>query len=398
MRRSLAVTARRHCPVGATAIAVGTVAIAIATLAVVTIAVAMGAAGGVAAIDGSTTSSPQSVDDAFLQTDEIDPDRVVLEADVDEAGTAVWSIEYRIDIEQEDREAAFEDLAAEIDANESAYLDPFVERMSRTVETAEETTGRSMALENPAAETDRRELPESTGVVTYRFEWVGFAATDDDALVAGDAVAGLFFEADTRFVLRYPEGYAVESVRPEPDDRGDRSVRWDGPVEFADDEPRVVAVPEDDPTLPAGWLAGGVGLVIVLAGAVWWWLRRRPDEPPAEPTEGTVVSAEHDEATETGERDDREGPSESSATEAATDVPSELLSSEERVIRLLEANGGRMKQQEVVAAFDWSDARASQVVGELREQGKIESFRVGRENVLRLLDEDEEPGSPLEPE
>jgi uncharacterized membrane protein len=67
----------------------------------------------------------------------------------------------------------------------------------------------------------------------------------------------------------------------------------------------------------------------------------------------------------------------------------ELLSPEERVMRLVTERGGRIKQQEVVSELDWSAARTSQVVGSLRESGDIETFRLGRENVLKLPEEDE---------
>ncbi|MFC7232041.1 helix-turn-helix transcriptional regulator [Saliphagus sp. GCM10025308] len=69
----------------------------------------------------------------------------------------------------------------------------------------------------------------------------------------------------------------------------------------------------------------------------------------------------------------------------------ELLSNEEQVINLLESRGGRMKQQSVVEELDWTDAKTSKVVTGLREEGKLESFRLGRENVLSLP-EAEGPG------
>jgi len=47
-----------------------------------------------------------------------------------------------------------------------------------------------------------------------------------------------------------------------------------------------------------------------------------------------------------------------------------------------------MRQQEVVAETGWTEAKTSQVVGEMREAGTIETFRLGRENVLKLADED----------
>ena len=69
-----------------------------------------------------------------------------------------------------------------------------------------------------------------------------------------------------------------------------------------------------------------------------------------------------------------------------TETPPELLSNEERVLQLLEQRGGRIKQQDVVSELDWTEAKTSQVVGDLREDDEIEVFRIGRENVLSLPD------------
>jgi uncharacterized membrane protein len=71
----------------------------------------------------------------------------------------------------------------------------------------------------------------------------------------------------------------------------------------------------------------------------------------------------------------------------------ELLSNEEKVLRLVEDNGGRMKQKQVVEELDWTAAKTSQVVGDLRDDEKLESFRLGRENVLTLPDVDLEPNN-----
>lgn len=45
-----------------------------------------------------------------------------------------------------------------------------------------------------------------------------------------------------------------------------------------------------------------------------------------------------------------------------------------------------MKQQQLVDELGWTDAKTSSVVSQLRENGTIDSFRLGRENVLHLPD------------
>jgi len=103
------------------------------------------------------------------------------------------------------------------------------------------------------------------------------------------------------------------------------------------------------------------------------------------PTRDPVTSAaDADEggraATDDGDGADAEGAPESERED--------LLSNEERVLQFVREQGGRVKQQEIVEAFDWTEARTSQIVRDLRDDGTLEGFRLGRENVLKLPDED----------
>jgi len=68
--------------------------------------------------------------------------------------------------------------------------------------------------------------------------------------------------------------------------------------------------------------------------------------------------------------------------------PAELLSNEEQVLKLLRAEGGRVKQQALATELDWTAAKTSQVIGGLRDDGELETFRIGRENVVTLPDTD----------
>ena len=89
-----------------------------------------------------------------------------------------------------------------------------------------------------------------------------------------------------------------------------------------------------------------------------------------------------------------DGSSEGGAATGIGDTPPEdLLSNEERVLQLLQKNGGRMKQKQVAEQLDWTAAKTSQVVGGLRDDDEVDSFRLGRENVLTLPDVDIEGGA-----
>jgi hypothetical protein len=79
---------------------------------------------------------------------------------------------------------------------------------------------------------------------------------------------------------------------------------------------------------------------------------------------------------------------------AATDdadgeeLDEELLSDEERVERLLERNGGRMKQATIVKETGWSNAKVSQLLSAMEEEGRVDKLRIGRENLISFPDED----------
>jgi hypothetical protein len=66
----------------------------------------------------------------------------------------------------------------------------------------------------------------------------------------------------------------------------------------------------------------------------------------------------------------------------------ELLPPDERVESLLRAENGRMRQSDVVEATDWSKAKVSRTLSDMEEAGTVSRFRLGRENVVTLADEE----------
>jgi hypothetical protein len=68
-------------------------------------------------------------------------------------------------------------------------------------------------------------------------------------------------------------------------------------------------------------------------------------------------------------------------------VDETLLSDEERVLRLLEENGGRMKQANIVSETGWSNAKVSQLLSGMAEDEDVQKLRIGRENLITLPDE-----------
>jgi hypothetical protein len=314
-----------------------------------------------------------------LAQQSVDPDVVVMSAAVDADGDADWTVAYRIRLDDDNDTQAFEDLRADIQSNETAYTDRFGDRMRRTAGTAENATGREMAVRNVSVTARQETFGQTYGVVTYQFQWTNFAATSDGQLDVGDALAGLFLDGETSLTLRWPAAYTATSVSPQPDDRTNTSVTWRGQRQFGSGEPRVVLVQQAagdggggiDPLLVGGAVLAL--LVLAVAAAV----RRRGAGASDDPTDETSPVSSAD-----------AGADESGSTTASDSPPADLLSNEEQVLQLLEAHGGRVKQQAVASQLEWTAAKTSQVIGGLRDEGELETFRIGRENVVTLPDVD----------
>lgn len=326
------------------------------------------------------------------QVGDLDSDLVIIQADVGANGTAAFQIQYAILLADENETQAFAELAGDIEANESVYLGRFSDRMNATVESAESTTGRNMSVGDFGVSTNTTTLGKEYGLVTYTATWTGFAATSADQIRVGDALEGLFIDQDTRFQIHWADAYQLESVEPAPTSTAEGEVVWSGPREFGDNEPSVVLTPapvgtEPGPTTTTAgpatttatstgtgipWMVIGFGVVaIIFLVLVRSWLG---EDSGIRSTETPMES----------------GGAPGGAVTEQPEPTAELLSNEERVEQYLESVGGRAKQQEIVEALDWTEAKTSQVLSEMSDAESIEKFRIGRENVVKLPDFDEE--------
>lgn len=340
-----------------------------------------------------------------LAQEQVDPDTVVLQVDLQEDGDTRWTVSYRTRLDDDNTTEAFRSLQDDVDANPDTYTADFGDRMGRTVATAENATGREMTLRNLTVTAETEALPQEYGVVTYRFEWTNFAAVEGEQLRAGDAISGLFLDSESTLRITWPDGYERASVDPSPTRNDETSVAWDGRLDFGSDEPRVVVSPADagGQTTTIGEAADGdgnawllvVATLLAASGVVaLLWVNRRygftdggsgnaatADDaaPDTDDTAAGGAAAAGSTADADGAGDDEDG---------TASPPPELLSNEERVLQLLDDNAGRMKQQQVAEQLDWTAAKTSQVIGDLRDEDRLETFRIGRENVVTLPDVD----------
>jgi hypothetical protein len=354
-----------------------------AVLAVLAVVASVGPVGAAPATAGQT--APGATAPPGLGQIDFEPSETVIRVHLREDGGANWTVSYELELATANDTAAFRDIQDDVAANESAYVADFAAGIRATVADAERATGREMSASAFAVRT-RHDRIQDVGYVVYEFEWSAFAAEGGDRIVAGDALAGFYLERDTTLRVSWPDAYALSSVEPAGAE-SENAVTWTGQASqgFDASGPRIV-VSRGGGGPPLALVAGALALAALAAGGLLLYRRRDGAETvaPDAATE-TAPDPEADEAA-------GESPPAGDSASPQDEPPAELLSNEEQVLRFLEERGGRAKQQEVVETLDWTAAKTSQVVSDMHDEGAIEKFRLGRENVLKLPDEDDEGG------
>lgn len=405
----------------------------------------------VAAPGGAQSPALSPADDAFVgdpvsqadglgvaQTDDQpDPDNTITRIGLVADGSATWEITLRTRLATEDDLAEYERFQDRFRENTSRYLDPFTDRMTGVVAAANDTSDRKMRATEFEADTAIQEVPRRWGVVSFRFTWTGFAATDGDDVIVGDVFDGGFFIGDDDVLeITAPDGYAIATADPTPDELDNRVAEWHGREDFDDGRPSVRAASTDADGGSAdggdgggndggnGGVGGSVDTALALAGiagillvvglaAVAYAVQSgrlvlggdESDDGGTEtgPESGAAASAERPAAMSNadagssvqGETGPSAVPDESGNETTQTGdgtataaVDPDLLTDEDHVRRALRDEGGRMKQSAIVEELGWSKSKTSRVLSQMADEGEVEKLRIGRENVIDLPDEE----------
>ena len=378
-------------------------------LLVLALLLALAGPPGVAAGASATAPTPER---PVLQSGTFDPNVTIIELDLAVGGDAHWTVTHSFDLNDANDTRAFGRLAEEFERG--AVGGRYLATMRRASEIASESTGREMAIRNVSREAT---VANGTGRLTTTLTWTSFARASGDTLHVGDAFAlrsgswlpGL--TSDERLVVSPPPGYRIDDA-PSADSFRNGSLVWEGPEDF---EPGYLSITYREVTAPPspqggngtdtplpGFLDGrllpivgglfGAGLLLLVA--YLFFRRETPSGPVAEANggvesdDGGATSAEPGgpaDPAESTDPGDEVGPD---PTDGGAAVDPELLSDEERVEHLLQQNGGRMKQANIVRETNWSNAKVSQLLSSMDEEDRINKLRIGRENLITLPDED----------
>ncbi|PSP72890.1 hypothetical protein BRC86_11140 [Halobacteriales archaeon QS_3_64_16] len=342
----------------------------------------------------------------------IEPARTNLTIQLRPNGDAQWTVRVAVELSGPNRTRAFRELAGRYEAGRTE-VGPSVVPFERALAATSPGVEREMAL---LERSRSARIENGTGYLELQFVWTNFAEADEGRLQVGDAfrtprgtwLPGL--AANQTLVLLGPPGYGVSSAPIGP---SGGTLRWDGPEAFEPDSlaityrrgfrattTRTTTTPPADTGMNFAPLAGiaalGVGLLLVLyvrsQGMVLPDTGRK-DTGSSAGGNGAIGSDDErrkgttDAPAGTGGTDSTVGgdPGEGSA---AAGIDTDLLSDEERVEHLLDANGGRMRQADIVTETRWSNAKVSQLLSAMDRDDRVEKLRIGRENLISLPEED----------
>ena len=331
--------------------------------------------------------------------------------------SADWTVAVRYALADENETAAFEAAAERFRDGEvgpdSELFEGFRREANRNVDrsmTIRDVDREAVVHDDPDEYDVATEESAAVGELRLTFTWTEFLAQDGESLILGDALTTpgnetwlRSLEAGQTLEVSTPEGYTVTGTPSTAVARlSDGDVIIDGPQTFDGGEPvAIVYGPAGAGAPPWLLLTGAVALVAALfAGVVWYRRSDSEDGGADEAASGGGNAPNGDDRGPTGAVDpDRAEGDAGGAGGAATDDSGDedgpdlsLLSDEERVERLLDENGGRMRQADIVAETGWSDAKVSQLLSAMADEGRVEKLRLGRENLISLPDGEEGDG------
>ena len=336
---------------------------------------------------------------------------------------ARWTVSVRYALADETDRAAFDAirdrfLDGEI-GPDATLFEGFAREASRSVdrEMQIEDVDREVVVHEDTSSFDVADA-ETTAVGEFRltFVWTEFLEEDGENLLLGDALTTpdggtwlVSLEEGQTLEVATPEGYTVTGTPGATVPLRDNAVIVEGPRTFSEDDRIAVVYAPTETTAPPWTMltAAIVVAAVLIAGSIVGY--RRIDGDTGSGGRGSAdeatVDSDGGERTDSGRRDAATGVSgdpgpASGGTEsddvAAGEEDLSLLSDEERVERLLEDNGGRMRQADIVAETGWSDAKVSQLLSAMADSGRVEKLRLGRENLISVPDDEGDGGDDSE--
>lgn len=202
----------------------------------------------------------------------------------------------------------------------------------------------------------------------FQFTWLNFSIIQDGQISFGDVFRTGFFDqlyGDGELQISYPLTYKVESISPQPNgiSTAPQMLDYLGTQFFVDGSPSITLVPEltspsPDHTMDnVDWqfyVALGVSAFAVIAAFVSLFLARRRARQRREETKPQSVT-----------------------------IPV-VETDEEKIVKLIRANGGSAFQTAIGEQLRFSKAKTSQLLSALENKGVVARYKKGRDKIVTL--------------
>lgn len=262
-----------------------------------------------------------------------------------EDGSALWDLETRIELKTQADIDFFNEYMAALEEDEEFIIQKKKESLQNIINTVAYSSGREMTIENISLSYQNiNSINKKYGVVNIKFLWKSFGSKDKDILKIGDAFSkGSYIKNGEVLVIEYPEGWSINSIYPEPDEKRENSLFWYGPKILLENEPKIVLRRDSIIGSMNMLLFGLIGILIVaMILIVYFTLTKRKKSMPI------------------------------------------LLSDQEKVVSILKSSGGKCFQNDIVARTEMSKSKISQIISEMEKNDLITKQKYGKNNLIIL--------------
>ena len=237
--------------------------------------------------------------------------------------------------------------------------DMFQQKIFDIVDSASTLTHREMSVDENSLQINTTIISDSK-TTEYSFKWQNFTIVRENELVLGDVFqVSNFFEklyGDAALKLDYPSAFTVKSVSPAPYSRQNSELLYSRTQDLTANTVNIVLVNSNQMTTSpnSNWqlysviIVSAAGIVLIISG---FYMRKRWKNKDA-PT-----------GLESG---------------------SQMLSEEEKVLKLLKSSGNSMRQSQITDQCRFSKAKTSQLLAVLEKKGNITRYKRGRDKIVTL--------------
>jgi uncharacterized membrane protein len=252
------------------------------------------------------------------------------------------------------------DINASIDTWEG-----FQQRIFNLVDSATNLTQRGMSVDENSLQINNTISSESK-TVNYIFTWLNFSVSQNDKIVFGDVFGVKDFFAqlygDAAVQISYPETYSVKSVNPTPNEQSssEQTLQWFRTQDFVYSTPNIVlttsyGVNTNGNRWPLYATAiAGTATVLAAVFAGFYLLQKRKQ---------------------------------AAQNQKSVDSPPLIESDEEKIVNLVKASKGNMRQTDITEQCHFSKAKTSQLLAALEQKGIIKRYKKGRDKIVNLTEQ-----------